>query len=617
MTPREQEYYNQELNKNREELLLTIVELRMRVDELNSYSISNTDALTAMHKEFSDCKKECDALREENRKLKASLTAVAENEQLRVKDIFGRGTEKLSELLGENPSSEMVDEAETEDSCNQPEPAEGADSIRDTTSRKKTPHGVRSTRPVSEKVDLDQLAQQSRVLLDPDELDQKYGKHNWRIVYWKIKRTVEVPSTAAYCLNTYTPVLSVGLEHTMVSAENPGILPGSFVSSSFLAYVEYQRLFLSLPFYRMSESFKNLGLNISRQTLTGWFIRFAETHFSLVYDRLHEILMTVPYHQCDETFLKVINDGRSAGSFSYMWVHRTSELYPCHPIILYCYELTRGTDHLRKFYEDFRGYITCDAYCSYRVLESEKAEVIRVCGCMMHLRRRFAESLSLIDKKGLAEETVNALPEAQALKKIGGIYEEDEKLKNLDPEERKKKRAEKVRPLVEEFYAYIESLPEDPSMSNRLKDAIGYAENQKEYLCRFLEDGHVPIDDGATERAIRDFAISKKNSLFFDSVNGAKAGAVMYSILETAKANGVNVYLYLLYLLEEITKHLEDTNLDFLDAMLPWSQEYQKYEKSNLKISPDSFILGEPGMKPVLPKTPRKKDSYNTNKNVA
>ncbi|NDO69734.1 transposase, partial [Schaedlerella arabinosiphila] len=120
-----------------------------------------------------------------------------------------------------------------------------------------------------------------------------------------------------------------------------------------------------------------------------------------------------------------------------MWVHITSELLNTSPIILFCYELTRGTDHLRKFYQDFQGFITCDAYCSYQVLEKEKQEVITVCGCMMHLRRRFANSLALIDKTGLSEEKIRQLPEAQALILIGKIYDADEALKNLSAEERR------------------------------------------------------------------------------------------------------------------------------------------------------------------------------------
>lgn len=119
-----------------------------------------------------------------------------------------------------------------------------------------------------------------------------------------------------------------------------------------------------------------------------------------------QLLMQVEYHQCDETYFQVNKDGREAGTKSFMWVHITSELVKEHPIVVYCFELTRGTDHLRKFYEDFKGYITCDAYISYHILGEENADVIIICGCMMHLRRRFVKSLSLINTKGLDYDTL-------------------------------------------------------------------------------------------------------------------------------------------------------------------------------------------------------------------
>ncbi len=602
MDPRAQYYYDREKNKEREELLHTVVELYLRLEEQENYRISNTEAMKAMHLQHVKLQESHEALGAENIALKEALKAIAEKERLRVKEIYGRGTERLSDLLDDVTVEEVNDETQ----CESGDLAEEAAKGKKKKSRIKISYGARSKKKAAQKVDLERLPQRSCFELNVKELNHTYGEGNWRIVCWKEKKTIEHPPVTDYCLTTYTPVLSVGLEHEMVAFPKKSLLPGSFVSPSFLAYVEYERLFLSLPFYRLSESFRHFGLNISRQTLDGWFLRFAETHFSLVFDKLQEELMHIPYHQCDETFCRVNRDGRRAGSYSYMWVHRSSELYPDHQIILFCFESTRGADHLRKFYEDFRGVITCDAYCAYRVLESEKAEVVRICGCLMHLRRRFANSLALIDKTGLSDEAIDALPETQALKRIGQIYAEDEQLKSLEPPERKRLRKEKVKPLVDEFYTYIEGLPEDPGRSNRLKDAIGYAKSQKEYLCRFLDDGQVPIDDGATERAIRTFAISKKNSMFCGSPRGAEATAIMYSILETAKANNCNVYLYLRYLLEEITRHLEDTTMSFLDAMLPWAEEYRAYEAQCLERSMDSWLVGTHGKKPELPKTPKK-----------
>jgi transposase len=325
----------------------------------------------------------------------------------------------------------------------------------------------------------------------------------------------------------------------------------------------------------------------------------------LIYDKMTRLLMQVEYQQCDETYFQVNKDGREAGTKSYMWVHITSELAKEHPIIVYCFELTRGTDHLRKFYEDFKGYITCDAYISYHVLGEENTDVIIICGCMMHLRRRFVKSLSLINTKRLDYDTVEALPETKVLKLIGRIYDEDEPLKALSAEERKEMREQRVRPLINELYEYIDSFDvTDPLISDRLRDAIQYARNQKKYIYKFLNDGNIPIDGGATERAIRPFTIGRNNWIACDSIVGAETSAIMYTIVETAKANKVNVYHYLKYLLEQVPKHLDGKSLDFLDDMLPWSDKYLSYEKIQTMRIP-KLVLKD-NEYDTRPQTPRK-----------
>ena len=186
----------------------------------------------------------------------------------------------------------------------------------------------------------------------------------------------------------------------------------------------------------------------------------------------------------------------------------------------------------------------------------------------MHLRRRFAKALLLLRNTGAPEESIKEFPEAKALAMIGTIYDADEALKSLGSDERFEKRRETVRPLVDEFYHYIESLDiSDPSYGSYLKDGISYARNQKEYLCRFLENGNIPIDNGATERHIRPFATARHSFLFCDSIDGAEAMAILYTIVETTRANKANVYWYLRYILEEMPKHQEDTDRTFLSQI--------------------------------------------------
>lgn len=159
------------------------------------------------------------------------------------------------------------------------------------------------------------------------------------------------------------------------------------------------------------------------------------------------------------------------------------------------------------------------------------------------------------------------------MKQIQAIYREEGKLKDLSAEERLEQRQLVIKPLVDAFFAYLRQ--KQPSVSSKLKigDAFNYALNQEKYLRVFLTDGEVPMDNNASERAIRGFCIGKKNWEMIDTIHGAKASAVIYSIAETAKANGLKPYDYFQYLLEEIPKHMEETDRSFLNQLLPWAPE--------------------------------------------
>lgn len=600
MTTDDLRYIQKELNKSRDELLEIVVALKKQADKDAIYRIENERALTAMAKDYQNIANRLAEALTENKALRETLTRIAEQDQLKTRTLFGRGTEKLSDILHAPLDKEESDEDQEEPGPS-PEPCGKTTSVMGCGPRKK--HGKKHIGKREE--DLSRLPRKQKFILDIKGLDQMYGEGNWRIAHWHRHTTVEYDPAAMYALDTFTPVVSVGLEHELHTAPGPCVLlRGSLASPSLAAQICYQKFFLSLPLYRQEQSFANFGLTLSRQTMSNWVLRFAFDYFGPVYDHLKDQLLSLAYHQCDETSLRVLRDGRPAGAKSYMWVHITSELLDTAPIILFCYELTRGTDHLRKFYQDFQGFITCDAYCSYQVLEKEKQEVITVCGCMMHLRRRFANSLALIDKAGLSEEEILQLPEAQALLLIGKIYDADEALKNLSSEERRIRRETIVRPLVEEYYAFTEDIDsKDPLISNRLKDALNYSQNQKEYLCRFLEDGNIPIDDGATERHIRAFAIGRNNFLFCNTVDGAEAMGILYSIVETAKANKANVYYYLRYILEMMPGHMEETDRGFLDPMMPWSEEYREYEQQHMLLCQPELLPNEYSSPP---KTPRK-----------
>lgn len=186
---------------------------------------------------------------------------------------------------------------------------------------------------------------------------------------------------------------------------------------------------------------------------------------------------------------------------------------------------------------------------------------------MVHARRRFDEALAVVPKER-QKESASYL----TLKQIQTIYRKEGKLKDLSSEERLSQRQVAIKPLVDALFAYLKQ-HESEVGTEKLKDAFSYALNQEKYLRVFLTDGDVPMDNNASERAIRGFCVGKKNWQMIDTINGAKSSAIIYSIAETAKANNLKPYEYFEHLLTEIPKHMDDSDRSFLDDLLPWSEK--------------------------------------------
>lgn len=210
----------------------------------------------------------------------------------------------------------------------------------------------------------------------------------------------------------------------------------------------------------------------------------------------------------------------------------------------------------------------------------KKAGLIQSAFCWAHARRDYADALKALKDgdKSYAHETVAH----KALVQIAAIYKADEALKDITPEERYSRRQKEVKPLVEAYFAWVKEQEPETIVSGKTRDGLNYSMNQEKYLKVFLEDGNVPIDNSATERAIRPFTIGRANWHIIDSVHGAQASAVIYSLVETAKANKLKIYAYLKHLLTEIPKHMDDTNLDFLEDLLPWSENLPEECRKNI-----------------------------------
>ena len=524
---------------------------------------------------------------------------VCEQNVLLTKNRFGSHNEKMGSLKGfdlsdlQDPISEDPTPAEKNLSNDnqEPKPPE-KDPSRQKNRQSEIQKTLRKLNKLMngeterQKRDTSRLPHRNTYLFELDKLDEEYGKNNWEFAGWHRKEFLHRLPSVYYVEVRHVPVIKNRTTHTLTSLPMPGVmLSHSPVTESLLASIYYEKFDLSLPLYRVSKDMKNQGLILSRQTLSNWVLRFAETHLGIVYDYLMDTLKGYRYHQCDETTLQVIRDGRKTGSKSYLWVHSNSSLDPVNPIVIFCFEKTRGTDHLRNFYKGCSLTITSDAFGAYFLIESESGGRILITGCFMHCRRRFFEALQIRLSSIKEEHELKNLPEYQAVQLIAEIYQKENPLNTLSPEERRKRRQKEVKPRVDAFFEFVHQFPlEDPLVSDKMKEAINYAKNQEIYLCRFLEDGHIPIDNGYAERNIRhDYATGRRNWLFCNTERGAEVTAIVYSIVETANQNGANPLLYLQFLLEKTPDYMELTDRSRLEELMPWSEKWHEYENSKIQ----------------------------------
>ena len=402
--------------------------------------------------------------------------------------------------------------------------------------------------------------------LSAEELEAEFGVKGWKQLPDAISRKYYFVPAKVEVEEHHIGVYASKTDEHMVKADHPkALLHGSLVSPSLGAAIINGKYVNAVPLYRLEQEFQRYGLQITRQNMANWCIRLAEEYLSILYDHLHKELYFYHVIQADETPVLVNHDGRGAGSKSWMWVYRSGHLYQDRQIVLYEYQQTRNASHPREFLKGYDGICVTDGYQVYHTLEKELEE-LTIAGCWVHCRRRFDEALKLIPKSCQKESNAFLL-----MKQIQAIYREEGKLNDLSSDERLKQRQAVIKPLVDAFFAYLKTI--NVSKKDKFGDAVGYALNQEKYLRVFLTDGDVPIDNNASERAIRGFCIGKKNWRMIDTINGAKSSAIIYSIVETAKANNLKPYDYVQYLLEEIPKHMNDKDCSFLEDLLPWSEK--------------------------------------------
>jgi hypothetical protein len=275
---------------------------------------------------------------------------------------------------------------------------------------------------------------------------------------------------------------------------------------------------------------------------------------------MHEILLRRDILHADETTLQVIKEsGRAAQSKSYLWLYRTGRDGP--PIILYEYQETRARKHPEAFLHGFIGYLHVDGYQAYELIPG-----ITLVGCWAHARRKFVEALTALPASARTAHTPVAAQ--RGLEFCDRLFAIERELHEATPAERFMGRLRLSRPVLTAFAAWLEQQAPHVLPKSVCGQAITYCRNQWEKLNVFLQDGRLELDNNRSERSIKPFVIGRKNWLFAYSPAGATASAVIYSLVETAKENGLHPYAYLTYLFEQ----LPDCKTTELDRLLPWSE---------------------------------------------
>lgn len=349
-----------------------------------------------------------------------------------------------------------------------------------------------------------------------------------------------------------------------VKAHAPeALIPHSYASTSVVAWVMYQKYANSMPLYRQEQDWNQMGVLLNRATMANWIIYCASQYFAPFYDYLHRELLKRQFLMADETRIQVLHEAeRKAETDSFMWLFRSGE-DGLPPIILYKYTETRAKFHALEFLNGFQGYLETDCCQGYNNLPG-----IKRCCCFAHLRRYFVEAVP----KGKELDYSN--PAAQGVQYINRLFEHERysAARKQTPEQRYTYRLEKEKPVLDAFWKWISQ--QCPKKGTRFEKAVNYAQNHKDEFMTYLEDGRCSFSNNLSENSIRPFTVGRRNWLFSDTPKGADASSMVYTMVEMARAHGLNIYKYLNFLLERLPGTVMTD--DELSKPVPWNETVQE-----------------------------------------
>jgi transposase len=352
---------------------------------------------------------------------------------------------------------------------------------------------------------------------------------------------------------------NTGYAHIVTTVTPPPLLKHSLASPATVADVMTKKYVDGLPLARQEKIWKRYGVELSRATLANWVIQTSQSWLKPLYRRLKKHLLEQNVIHADETVVQVLKEpDKPATSESRMWLYASGKRDQ-KPIRYFEYQPDRSGENARRFLKDFNGCLVTDGYSGYN-----KVDGVTRFGCWTHTQRKWREAMP----KGATAATSKAAVGYDFCNKLFAL---ERKLEKLDSATRRIARQVEAVPLLEAYWLWLDTL--DPAPGSKLENAAHYSLNQKEYLSAFLEHGNVDISNNLAENAIRPFVVGRKNWLFCDTVKGADSSAIVYSLVETAKANEIEPYRYLLYVLSMLPYIGTNPSNAQLDQYMPWNPE--------------------------------------------
>lgn len=402
------------------------------------------------------------------------------------------------------------------------------------------------------------------VIHDLDEMEKTCAVHGVALeaAGEKISEQLDIiPATVQVLRHIRKQYSCPCCENGMVTATKPtDPVPKSQASPGTLAAIGVYKYVDGLPLYRQVEMLKRIGIELDRGTMANWMIKGGVLIQPLI-NLLRDHLLTQSLIHVDETKVQVLKElGKTAESPSYMWVQASAQGAD-RPVILFDYDPTRSGSVPQRLLQDYGDALMVDGYDGYDAV-CRNPEITRL-GCWAHARRKFVEAGKVVGKKkGKSAKT------DYALKLIGKLYKIEKNAKEVSPEERYRRRQALSKPIIDKLHEWLMAIQPTVPPKLALGKALTYLHNQWPRLIRYLDDGSYPIDNNCVENAIRPFVIGRKGWLFSTSVDGAKASANLYSLVETAKANGLNPYEYLKRVFTDLPNA---GTVEEIEALLPWN----------------------------------------------